>query len=440
MNPGARWEALGRGFSAFLVVAGIGQLLALGAWAVGDTGVSFGAATGVGWMYFGAFHHVEIRLDAANLDLPGSSTGSLSLSIGVALLAVTAIAVWLLFRAGRSVAERARGSMTARIGHGAAVAIGYAVPAFVLSLLVDVETPFRFGVFASGELRVALAPLQALVFPFAIAGAAGAAGGLVSGLGLPADRGRRLSAAIAGGWRAFVLAIGLSLAGLFVAGVVQPDAAAAFLLPSTARYVEEVFERPATGLVILGHHLVVTPNEAMWTLVPAMGACDVVRASTRQDVLCYSRFPSSVAVAAGSEGATGLPEIEETTFGEAPAGYLLFLLVPAVATLLGGRRAAALRETKGRTGARAGAAAGVVFSALVTVAALLSAVTASFEARVDGDRSDGRLFAGPNPVTGALVAVAWGLVGGAAGGATGAWAIRARPSGRQPAGGGSAPR
>ena len=71
--------------------------------------VSFVGALRIGALYLGPFHHVALvfegdlavdasRLPGANLPAGGSAT----VELGVALLAVTALAVWLLFRVGRA--------------------------------------------------------------------------------------------------------------------------------------------------------------------------------------------------------------------------------------------------------------------------------------------------------------------------------------------------
>jgi hypothetical protein len=343
------------------------------------------------------------------------------------------LAAWLLFRAGRSVADRAGGATAARIGRGAAVSLGYALPTFVLSLLVEVTTPFRLGGFAAGRLEASLSPWQALVFPLALGAVAGGAGGLRSSLG----RGRpqtAFGAAIASGWWTFALATGLSIGGLFLAGVVRPDGIVALTLPTTARYVDAVFDRPALGTVVLGHHLAALPNEGLWILVPSMGACDRLRTGERVQSLCYTRFPRSVvlAIPAGADaaGESGSHVVES---GRAPAWAFGFLLVPAAATILGGRRAAGSVGAVGGAGARVGMFAGVAFAALVAVGALVSTITATVDATIDDVRSSSRLVAGPEPVPAALVALAWGVAGGAVGGSTAARSFRRRPSAQRPA-------
>jgi hypothetical protein len=430
----ARRGVLVRGFVAFLVVAGVGQAAALLVWTIADTGASAAAFARIGWMYVGAFHHVAIELEVPDVELTAAGTGpeATSLSVGVALLTVTAVAAWLLYRAGRAAADRAGGRVARRVPRGAAVSIAYAAPILVISLLVDVATPLRLGGFASGELRVSLSAWQALVRPLAIAAAAGAAGGLRSALDAAAGEpaADRIGAAIAGGWRMVVVGLALSLGGLFVAGVVQPDGPAALLTPSTARYVRAVFDRPTPGILLLGHHVAVAPNEAVWTLVPAMGGCVSVRGSVQADLLCYRRFPTDVVAApVPIPGGRLVLPIGGASFGAAPAPYLAFLLVPALASVLGGRRAGARRGTTGVDAIGLGAAAGVVFAALVAVVAALSSVTVAYGAAFAESATAGRVVLGPEVWSAALLALAWGVIGGAIGAATRGWIARLRARG-----------
>ena len=420
----AGWpDALARGFVAFLSITAIGQVLAFLAWFVSDTGAPAAAVVRLGWMYFGAFHHVAIELDVSDLDLvaPGAAPGTTSLSIGVALLSVTAVAAYLLFRAGRSVADRAGGSAGARVLLGAAVAPSYALPAFAAALLLDVTTPLRAGSFATGELHVALSPWQAFLFPFAIAAASGAAGGLRSALGdgSRSEDLRRIGAASAGALRMLVVGLGLSLAGLFVAGVVQPDEPVALLTPSTARYFETVFDRPPAGLVILGHHLAAAPNEAVWTMVPAMGACDGVRGSATVDFLCYARFPVLLEAGVPAGELTGVASpFGLVFFGRAPAGYLAFLLVPAAAALSGGRLAGRRFGDSRRERALVGVTSGAMCALSIGILSVLSSITIGYGAAFGSDGSSGWIIVGPNVVTGTLCALAWCCAGGALGAAT----------------------
>ena len=98
-----------RGFLVFLLIAGVGLFAAVTSFALAVPNVSFGGALRVGALYLGPFHHValvfegDLAVDATRLpgaDLPAG--GSATVELGVALLAVTALAVWLLFpRAGQ---------------------------------------------------------------------------------------------------------------------------------------------------------------------------------------------------------------------------------------------------------------------------------------------------------------------------------------------------
>jgi hypothetical protein len=204
----------------------------------------------------------------------------------------------------------------------------------------------------------------------------------------------------------FLFALALSYVGLFVAGIAQPDEAVALATPSTARYVDTVFARPGPGSALLAHHLALSPNEAIWTFVPAAGACDVVRGSERSDVLCYRRFPSF-------DRSSG-----EVAFGNAPPGYLAFLLVPAIATIMGGRWAGSVSERSGGAAAAVGAVAGAVFAVVMLGAILASSITLSYGADPDAVGRGGHLWIGPDPVTGTLVALAWGVIGGSIGAAS----------------------
>jgi hypothetical protein len=204
----------------------------------------------------------------------------------------------------------------------------------------------------------------------------------------------------------FLLALALSYAGLFVAGIAQPDEAVALATPSTARYFDTVFERPGTGSALLAHHLALSPNEAIWTFVPAAGACDVIRGSERSDLLCYGRFPR-FDVSSG-----------EVLFENAAPGYLAFLLVPVIAAIAGGRWAGSVSEGSGAAPAVLGAAAGVVFAVVMFGTIVASSITLTYGAGPDAVGRGGRLWIGPDPVTGSLVALAWGVIGGALGGAT----------------------
>ncbi len=441
MTPGrsgaagpATWSlALRRGFLAFLAITGVGVVGALGASAAGLR-LSLADTLRIGLLYLGPFHHVPVviegELDLGAVPLPNvPPSGVTTVEIGAALLLVTALAVWLLFGSGRAVAERAGGGVADRMLAGATVAPSYALPVFVIALVLGFEEPLRLGTFVTGTIDVRLSAWQALVFPLAIAACSGAAGGLWSWCRAhEADRRTRtIAAALVGGVRMFAIGVALSFAGLFVAGVVQPDEVVAVLTPSTARYYQTVFERPVAGAAFLAHHLAAAPNEALWTLVPATGRCDVVRGGPETDLLCYGRFPHGLERALDPV-ASGVPAPPESVeYGRAPAGYFLFLLVPAIATVWGGRSAARRSGATGRQAMPIGAASGLVFGALVGVGSVLATVTLSYGSTfVEG--AGGSLWIGPEPLGGAILAAMWGVAGGAIGAATVGGSVRSRRS------------
>ncbi len=426
-GAGSGWSrALLRGFLVFVLIAGIGLGAAVVGSVIAGLRVSFGGALRIGALYLGPFHHVALvirgDLDVDVSRLPGSgapATGSTTVEVGVALLAVTALAGWLLFRAGRASAI-GEGALVRALS-GGRVALGYAPPVLLAALLVRFEEPVELGSFVTGAVRISMSVWQALVFPFVIAALAGASGGLWSWVRSAPERRAavRTGAVLGGGWRMLLLGLGLSYLGLFVAGIVQPDEAVATATPSTARYFATVFERPGRGAVILAHHIAAAPNEALWTLVPVTGACDVIRGSEHADVLCYRRFP------------LGISPAGDVSFDDAPVGYLAFLLVPAVATIAGGRWAASSGKRSGWPGAGIGAASGVVFAASVFAGCLMASITLSYGATAGAVGAGGHLWIGPDPISGTLFALVWGIAGGAGGGAS--VRLRSRRAGRRPA-------
>ncbi len=408
----AGWAVAARGaLVAFGAMLAIAEGAALGVRALGSAGPSLGEALRAGGFYVAAAHRVPIRLSAAGEDLGRlahalggpTATTRLRAELALAPLALTALAAWLLFRAGRAVGQRVGGTAPRRALAGAAVAPLYAALVALVCLLVEVSATPLDGL----RVTLAPAPLPALVLPLALGAVAGGAGGWWSTPG--PDRVREV---LAGGWTMLVAGLALSYAGLFLAGVVRPDGVEALLTPSTGRYFRTVYGSAATGTVVVGHHLAFSPNEAAWTLVPAMGGCtgSFPAEGPADPFLCYRRFPVEVAVPAWIEPppSTAGPA-PETRFGTAPAPYLLFLLAPAVATVLGGRRAAR---------PALGAAAGVVFAALVVAVGWASSIWLS--GSLEGAAPAGSpvaLRVGPGLISGGLLGLAWGVGGGALGGA-----------------------
>jgi hypothetical protein len=123
------------------------------------------------------------------------------------------------------------------------------------------------------------------------------------------------------------------------------------------------------------------------------------------------------------EGALGLfldPTGERSDGGRVKlgGGFYLFLLVPLAATVLGGRRAAAGLRGSGARLVR-GTAAGVVFGVLVGAAALFSGSSLPLPLLGQFDVLPVSIRA-TMPST-AVLALGWGMVGGALGAFTCRW-------------------
>jgi hypothetical protein len=424
------FTALVRGLVAFVMMAALGQLAAFAVYFVGNTPGSAGTFAKLGWFYFDWFHHIELTASIPNLSLPGiPQAGSLlpgssiGYRLGLALMLGTFVAVWLLYGAGKAVADRADGGGVARVFHGLKVAPVYALCCYLVSLFVSLKVALPANQLATGTIEVKSSALESFVIPLLLAAAAGAAGGLRSGRYELLTRGlwgRRTSGALAGGFRMFVLGIVLSFVGLLVLAVVQPDATRDYFRTVSKPQVDET-------AVIIGHHVLVLPNQSMWVLVPAMGGCDgVYGTGISTTFLCYWHYPKQVSLGNVSPGTilSGAATVR-TQYGTAPIGYFLFLLVPALSVLLGGRHAVRKRARFRSEAIAVGAAAGVVFALLVAAGSWLASFSAGLSANVAGFSTDVSVLVGPDVVIGGLIALAWGIVGGGIGGW---WAGRELPA------------
>ena len=102
-----------------------------------------------------------------------------------------------------------------------------------------------------------------------------------------------------------------------------------------------------------------------------------------------------------------------------PPGYWTFLLVPAIATVGAGRWAG--RTWRGRSGGREralrGAGAGAVFAALVGAGTWMAGVDVGLT--LNATSTPASFTLGASPLETALLALAWGVIGGA----LGAWLL-----------------
>jgi Family of unknown function (DUF6350) len=353
------------------------------------------------------FHRVPFSFDlpgAAFGLAPGEALPAVTGSVAVAPLTGTALVLVLLARGGAAVARAAGGSAVARGLHGAKVAVPYAVVTLVLSFAAGFDSA------VAGQAGPALepSPIGALVWPLMLGVLAGFGGGLsaVPAGDEPAGAwSRRLRAALAGGWRMLWLGLALSFLGVLVLASVESDA--------TRAYLRTVAEAGVLGgAALVGLTLLVVPNIAAWVLYPAMGGCVGVTGAEGGCVISFGAFPDGL----GAGGPVGL--LPGVTTSEPSTGYFLFALAPLLAVLWGGAMAARrARAETGAEGAAVGAMAGVVFGLLSLPATLLAQITFGIDAGPAADPIlTGTIAIGPYTLLGGLVALAWGIVGGAVGG------------------------
>jgi hypothetical protein len=398
---------LARGGMAFLAVAALGQALAFAVNLARSPGESVVTAAKLGWLYFGWFHHAAVVARLTSFD--GGDAG-VTATVGIAMMLCTFLAIALLYKGGRAVADGARGGALARVLHGMKVAPAYAIPPFLVSALVTIDIPIPRNGLVAGSLQMPSGGLSWFVLPLLIAAAAGAAGGLRSGrhdLISHDPWGRRAAGALAGGLRMLIIGLVLSFAGLLVLAAIRPGA--------TMTYLRTISGAPSDQTTMnIAHHVLLLPNQSMWVLVPAMGGCDGLSGGgVSATFLCYSKVPTAVSVTPGLAPDTPVVRAE---FAKAPSGSLAFLLVPAVAVILGGRYAARKRARTKREAIAVGAASGVVFAVLVAVGSWLASVSAALSSPVGGIPANASVLIGPAVGTAGLLALAWGVFGGAVGG------------------------
>jgi hypothetical protein len=405
--------AIRGGLLAALLAAAIGQTPPL---AVNLTGGGLAIVTQLtlGWLY-------TVASNAVAVEVRGLGSGRVEIvaaTIRLALLTCTAVLIWALVRAGSATARRVADRPVRRIVAGASVAVTYAIPIGLVSWVVRLRLGTGGG-FLPDTVSFRAVVWEAFAVPFLLAAVSGAAGGLRASRAVPAG----VRSVLAGGWRAFLAAIVLSLACLLLIAALRPS--------GPEGYVDQLRSlAPRTGALWLGHQGLLLPNQATLALVPAMGACDVVTLDGRSaPVLCVDRLP------AGRDPSEWLVSAIDDTPGtptrSAPVVVRILLLAPLAATAMGGWRAGAAAGSVW-AGAARGLLAGVVFATLVGIAAWASTVT--IESHPAGPASGGRAIEiGARPLEAAAYGLAWGAVVGAVSGAIVGLRARARAAEATPA-------
>jgi hypothetical protein len=370
--------ALRRGLIAFGLVAVAGQIVPTAVDLFGG-GLAFPTALKIGWFYTLAFHRVGLDVDAA----------AHGYRLSIAFLSGTGLALWLLYRAGRAAADLAGPASRERLLVGAMVAPAYALPIGLITLVTRLQLA-PAGELLPDAVRVNGVAWQAFLFPLVMAAVAGGAGGLTSALP-EAARGR---AWLVGGWRMLLMALGLAFVGVLLLAAVRPAG-----LRTYARGVSA--NGPRVAFLIVGHHALLAPNQSFFVLAPSMGGCISLGGSSASvPLMCPGRLP-----AFGSEVPAAIDAVRSggpaPSHRPMPIDYWAFLLVPAIATIAGGRWAAG--GVGGRERLIRGAGAGVVFGVLVGLGAWASSV--AFQG----------VTLGPAPAPTMALGISWGVVGGALG-------------------------
>ena len=351
--------------------------------------------------------------------IPGTAGQQVPASLSVRFTAVlpillgTVLLVWLLIRAGRDLGREAgpAAPLWVRAVNGAKVAIPYAILCFGVAWLVRFSIPTP-----QGQVTIHPSYLAALLWPLALGLLFGALGGLRSAgdeQWAASAWWQRARGALAGAGWMITLGLAFSFAGLLVLAVVKPSA--------TVDYFQGIFEGGAlSGVAGIVATLMVVPNMAAFILFPAMiptcltASAQVVGPSFSFCVLSWTQFPREV------EGA-GAQAIPTGALPNPPFGYYLFVLAPLLAVILGGMLAA--RRGRAQTRQEAiglGAGAGFLFGLVALLVIILSAFTAAgtvTAAQAAQTQSFGAsLRFGPDLFPGFLIAMAWGVIGGAIGG------------------------
>ena len=177
-------------------------------------------------------------------------------------------------------------------------------------------------------------------------------------------------------------------------------------------YVDELRSLgPRGAAVVVGHQVLLAPNHAVLTLVPAMGACDVLTGAGAHHGHPVSGPPAHAGPNPLDTISDGLGDRAVPT-QPLPAAAKLFVLVPLVALVLGARRGAARARVSNADAALRGVCAGVVFAGLVVIGVWASTLTITTTA--SGDAAT--LALGAQPFVAGAYAAAWGIVvGGIAG-------------------------
>jgi len=371
-----------------------------------------------------AFQHVGLQMKTPTVHLPGRAERALGLPSGVdvdatvafAFMLGTVIVAWLLYRAGRSVGRRLGGDPSKRATHGATVALLYAAIWWSVSWFLD----YPLSLPGVSPLRVHPSHTAAFFWPLFLGLICCIAGAVRSTPPAEVDewlamrftnRGiARWHGAFAAARRMLLLGAGLTLVGLLALMLVSPDSASA--------YFSSVADRGfAGGVAIVALCVFALPNMIVWMFIPAMGGCLDQGGGLSLSppgpycFLSYSHSVSHRLPALNKEwGFAGFHDL-----GSLNAWFLFFLLIPLIAAVFGGYKAARIaRPTTRREVVVVAALSAGMVALTMTFIATLSLIT--LRMRGTTLEANDYLRYGPYPAYALQLGLGWAFLGGIVGG------------------------
>jgi hypothetical protein len=374
-----------RGFAAFAAVFALGQVVGLAEFAASGGAYRLWTWVKVGGLYLVSFFGVSERVDLGGRPL---------FQLHLPLMMGTFLAGWLLFRAGSHVAARSRAATVVRV---LGVVGGFAVPVWILGSVARLRFPDLGGPGVDATLRAIT--WQVIVFPAAFGLAAVGVGAwwVSQPRMMMGATARRIAA---GGWRMCWLAALLAFAGLLILATIRSA--------RTAQYGGWLGSQGRGGALLLGHQVLAVPNQSLFVLTPAMGGTIGVSQTVG------SAHATSVSLTGIGPVGFAIPGVAGPIPARPLGGFLyLFMLVPALATVVGGRRAAeGVVSAWSRLGL--GMGSGMVFAASVAAGASFASVQTPLS------RAGSPFLVRVEMPATALLALAWGIGGGVVGALLGA--------------------
>ena len=207
----------------------------------------------------------------------------------------------------------------------------------------------------------------------------------------------------------FVLGLVLSFAGLLVLAAIRPGA--------TGTYFDDLRPPSDQTTMNIAHHVLLLPNQSMWVLVPAMGGCDGLSGGgVSATFLCYSKVPTTVSVTPGARSPT------RRSSGPSSKSAIELPAVPPGARGVGGP-GRPIRRQEARTdqggGHRRGSRVRRRLRGPGALGSWLASVSAAISSPAGGIPANASVLIGPAVGTAGLLALAWGVLGGALGGGWG---------------------